>query len=231
MADRTERWHPTACILCECNCGIEVRLGADGRTFERIRGDKAHPASRGTRREGAAPGPLPERPPPADDTDAAPARRHLRARRLGHRHRRGGRRVRPRPGHPRWADDLLLRRWRAREPPQPRVLGGPARPREPLPVQRAGPGEDRRVLGVQRDRVLHPAATWRAPRWRCSSARTPGSPTASPRARACSRRSPTIRSGRWSCSTPAGPRRPNWPTSTSPCARAPTPGASPPSPP
>ena len=40
-------WHPTACILCECNCGIEIRLGADGRTFERIRGDKAHPASKG----------------------------------------------------------------------------------------------------------------------------------------------------------------------------------------
>src|SRR5437868_14520761 len=40
-------WHKTACILCECNCGIEVRLGADGRTFDRIRGDKAHPASKG----------------------------------------------------------------------------------------------------------------------------------------------------------------------------------------
>ena len=40
-------WHKTACILCECNCGIEVRLGADGRTFERIRGDKEHPASQG----------------------------------------------------------------------------------------------------------------------------------------------------------------------------------------
>jgi anaerobic selenocysteine-containing dehydrogenase len=41
-------WHPTACILCECNCGIEVRLGGDdGRRFERIRGDKAHPASKG----------------------------------------------------------------------------------------------------------------------------------------------------------------------------------------
>jgi anaerobic selenocysteine-containing dehydrogenase len=40
-------WHSTACILCECNCGIEVRLGGDGRTFERIRGDKAHPASQG----------------------------------------------------------------------------------------------------------------------------------------------------------------------------------------
>ena len=41
-------WHRTACILCESNCGIEVRLGGDdGRTFERIRGDKAHPASKG----------------------------------------------------------------------------------------------------------------------------------------------------------------------------------------
>jgi anaerobic selenocysteine-containing dehydrogenase len=40
-------WHQTACILCECNCGIEVRLGAGGRSFERIRGDKAHPVSQG----------------------------------------------------------------------------------------------------------------------------------------------------------------------------------------
>ncbi len=44
----TTDWHSTACILCECNCGIEVRLGGDdGRRFERIRGDKAHPASQG----------------------------------------------------------------------------------------------------------------------------------------------------------------------------------------
>ena len=40
-------WHKTACILCECNCGVEIRLGADGHTFERIRGDKDHPASQG----------------------------------------------------------------------------------------------------------------------------------------------------------------------------------------
>jgi anaerobic selenocysteine-containing dehydrogenase len=51
-------WRPTACILCECNCGIEVRLGPlddpsrdpavpTTRRFERIRGDKAHPASKG----------------------------------------------------------------------------------------------------------------------------------------------------------------------------------------
>ena len=38
-------WQQTACILCECNCGIEVEL--DGRHFARIRGDKAHPASQG----------------------------------------------------------------------------------------------------------------------------------------------------------------------------------------
>ena len=38
-------WAPTACILCECNCGIEVQL--DGRTLARIRGDKAHPGSLG----------------------------------------------------------------------------------------------------------------------------------------------------------------------------------------
>src|ERR671918_708469 len=43
-----ENWQPTACILCYINCGIEVRVGGeDGRRFERIRGDKAHPASRG----------------------------------------------------------------------------------------------------------------------------------------------------------------------------------------
>ncbi|MFQ5555570.1 MAG: molybdopterin-dependent oxidoreductase [Acidimicrobiia bacterium] len=41
-------WKQTACILCESNCGVEVRLGgADGRAFERIRGDKAHPATAG----------------------------------------------------------------------------------------------------------------------------------------------------------------------------------------
>ncbi len=41
-------WRPTACILCECNCGIEVQLGGeDGRELIRFRGDKRHPASRG----------------------------------------------------------------------------------------------------------------------------------------------------------------------------------------
>jgi anaerobic selenocysteine-containing dehydrogenase len=47
-------WQQSACILCVSNCGIEVRLGRDPgdpdgepRRLARIRGDKAHPASRG----------------------------------------------------------------------------------------------------------------------------------------------------------------------------------------
>jgi formate dehydrogenase len=41
----TADWKPTACILCECNCGIVVQL--DGRNLAKIRGDKDHPASQG----------------------------------------------------------------------------------------------------------------------------------------------------------------------------------------
>ncbi|MEO1228068.1 MAG: molybdopterin-dependent oxidoreductase [Myxococcota bacterium] len=41
-------WNKTACILCECNCGLEVELGGeDGRRLTKIRGDKAHPSSQG----------------------------------------------------------------------------------------------------------------------------------------------------------------------------------------
>jgi anaerobic selenocysteine-containing dehydrogenase len=44
----TTDWKSTACILCECNCGLEVELGGEGGThFTKIRGDEAHPASRG----------------------------------------------------------------------------------------------------------------------------------------------------------------------------------------
>lgn len=45
MTTTEHDWQPTACILCSINCGIEVRL--DGRRIERVRGDKAHPASQG----------------------------------------------------------------------------------------------------------------------------------------------------------------------------------------
>ena len=39
-------WKTSACILCECNCGIQVQLGGENdREIVRIRGDKAHPGS------------------------------------------------------------------------------------------------------------------------------------------------------------------------------------------
>jgi formate dehydrogenase len=45
MTTASAPWQPTACILCECNCGIVVQL--DDRRLAKIRGDKAHPASQG----------------------------------------------------------------------------------------------------------------------------------------------------------------------------------------
>ena len=45
---KQDTWHANACILCECNCGIEVQTGGkDNREIVRIRGDKAHPSSQG----------------------------------------------------------------------------------------------------------------------------------------------------------------------------------------
>jgi anaerobic selenocysteine-containing dehydrogenase len=45
---QTSDWKSTACILCECNCGIEVQLGGpEGRNLVRVRGDDAHPISKG----------------------------------------------------------------------------------------------------------------------------------------------------------------------------------------
>jgi len=38
-------WHPTACILCSLNCGLEVQT--DGARILRIRGDERHPRSEG----------------------------------------------------------------------------------------------------------------------------------------------------------------------------------------
>jgi formate dehydrogenase len=46
-ASAPPEWRASACILCECNCGIEILVGADGRSFAKIRGDKRHPASQG----------------------------------------------------------------------------------------------------------------------------------------------------------------------------------------
>jgi anaerobic selenocysteine-containing dehydrogenase len=44
-AEVPQPWQSTACILCECNCGIVVQL--DDRRLAKIRGDRNHPASQG----------------------------------------------------------------------------------------------------------------------------------------------------------------------------------------
>lgn len=43
----TRDWKKTACNICYANCGVDVLLGEDGRTIEKVRGDKDHPASQG----------------------------------------------------------------------------------------------------------------------------------------------------------------------------------------
>jgi anaerobic selenocysteine-containing dehydrogenase len=41
-------WNKTACILCSLNCGLEVQTAAtDGRRILKVRGDDAHPISKG----------------------------------------------------------------------------------------------------------------------------------------------------------------------------------------
>jgi predicted molibdopterin-dependent oxidoreductase YjgC len=38
-------WRSTACVLCYINCGVEVMTKE--REIIRVRGDKAHPSTRG----------------------------------------------------------------------------------------------------------------------------------------------------------------------------------------
>ena len=39
-----DTWHPTACVLCSVNCGLEVKVDVapTGSSITRVRGDKAH---------------------------------------------------------------------------------------------------------------------------------------------------------------------------------------------
>jgi len=148
--DRSVEWKPTACILCECNCGILVRLGGDtGRRFEQIRGDKGHPASKGYTCQKALrldhyqngrgervlhPCASARTAPSRRSTGTPPSRGRRSAGRCSRCVRRG--------------DDPLLRRRRPRQPPgwllQHRDVEGV---RRQVPVQRHRPGEDWRGVG------------------------------------------------------------------------------------
>ncbi|HXW83682.1 MAG TPA: hypothetical protein VEJ86_04710, partial [Candidatus Binataceae bacterium] len=41
----SDQWQPTVCILCSVNCGIDVKV--EDRNITRVRGNRAHVASRG----------------------------------------------------------------------------------------------------------------------------------------------------------------------------------------
>ena len=42
-----QEFHPSACNLCYANCGILVKLDESGQEIVKVRGDKAHPISKG----------------------------------------------------------------------------------------------------------------------------------------------------------------------------------------
>ncbi len=178
--------------------------------------------------QGPAPRPLPERAGRAADLAAAAHDLTATSRRSTGtpRSREIAARLDGRPRRPRRRDDLLLRRRRAGKPPRRRLLRRrPWPPRRPLPLQRAGPGEDRRVLGQRPDaRALDAAATSSTARSRCSSGKNPWmSPELPAGTQPSSRRSPRIPNRSMIVVDPVAPRPPSWPISTCRCGRAPTP--------
>ena len=145
--EESARVHASACILCECNCGIQITV--QDRTFARIRGDERHPGSAGYTCEKALrldryqngrhrlSSPLRRR---ADGTHEEVSWETAIteiAQRLAAGQGRARRRL-----------DLLLRRWRAGQPPRRHPRPGAAgRARGALLLQRPGAGEDRRDVG------------------------------------------------------------------------------------
>ena len=125
-------------------------------------------------RETGAPRLLPERATPADESAAAPCGRNVRGDRLGHRDPRGRGTLRSSARHLRRRDDLLLRRRRAGQPPSRRVRARDTPgARLGASVERAGAGEDRRLLGGRQDARRLPSRRLRALRGRPLSRQEP----------------------------------------------------------
>ena len=184
---------PTACILCECNCGIVVQL--EGRKLAKIRGDKEHPASQGytcnkalrldhyQNNSSRLTSPMRRRPDGSYEeidwdtaiTEIAEGFKHIRDAYGGDKifyYGGGG---------------------------QGNHLGGAysgaflKAHRFPVPLECAGAGEDRGSTGSTRiSTAATPAASSSTPRCRCSSARTRGCRRASRAPASCSTRSPRI---------------------------------------
>ena len=153
----SDDWQPTACILCSSTAASRCAL--DGRRIARVRGDKAHPASQGYTCEKALR--LDHYQNGRDRLTtpaAAPRRRHVRGDRLGHRDRRGRRAARARCATTHGGESIFYYGGGG----QGNHLGGGygRATRAALgcvyTLERAGAGEDRRVLG--RRPAVRPAA-------------------------------------------------------------------------
>ena len=222
----TAEWQPTACILCECNCGIEVQT--EGSTLAKIRGDKAHPGSRGyTCNKAMRLDHYQNGPAPAHIAAAAPARRQLRGDRLGHGDRRDRRGLRRHRRAARRRVDLLLRRRRPGQPPRRRLQRlVPEGARRAPPLQRARAGEDGRGLGGRAARRWPHTRRVRARRGVGLRRQEPVDVAELPagaRRPARDRQGPRAVDDR--ASTPSSPTRRSSPTSTCGSSPAPTPGA------
>ena len=138
-------------------------------------------------REVAAHGLLPERCGPPGKPDAPQAGRHVRSHRLGDGDPRDRREVLGHQGQARWRKHPVLRRRQPGQSPRRRVRRQHDQGAgNPVPVECARAGEDRRSLGAgQDDRLRHP---WRlralrgrrlrrqepvAVAWLCAHARNP----------------------------------------------------------
>ena len=208
---------PTTTTLHERHCGDG--LAPDGvhplldqlrdRGARRRADDRARPRRQGPPgvaglhvREGAAPRPLPERLAPAHDAAATTRRRHVRGDRLGHRDRRDRRALPGRASTSTAATRSSSTAAAGRGTTSAARYGSAFRvgARDHVQLERAGAGEDRRVLGRRpavRQAVVPHDRRLRARRGRgVRRARTRGSRTASRRRARSSRRSPTTRTAR-----------------------------------
>ncbi len=175
MTEQLGDWQPTACILCECNCGIVVQV--DDRTWPRIRGDKEHPASQGyTCNKALRLDHYQNNRNRLTSPMRRTARRQLRGNRLGHRDFRDRRGLQGDRRHSRRRQDLLLRRRRTGQPPRRRLQrrvpqGARARTTAPTRWPRRRPAS---TGSTRTSTATTPAASSSMPRCRCSSARTRG---------------------------------------------------------
>ena len=159
---------PTACILCECNCGIEVQL--EDRTLAKHPRRQGAPGVAGLHlREGAAPRPLPERPRPADlaRCAGAPTARSRRSTGTPRSPRSPSGFARIRDDHGGERSSTTAAAGRGTTSAAPTAARSCKRARRAVPLERAGAGEDRRVLGRRAAlRRRTPAATSSTPRSR-----------------------------------------------------------------